>query len=215
MKQFVKATVRAVFAILVYPMVLGFWLSSACLGKQAAFRASSEYMSLVPGTLGVYLRFAFYRQVLAQCGDDTCVSFGTVFSHPTMKIGKSVYVGNFCSVGDVTLGDDVLLASNVSIMNGSKQHGTERLDIPVREQPGVFEPVTIGCDTWVGERAVVSANIGKHCIVGAGAVVTKPVPDYAIVVGVPAKVIGDRRELATSNSEPADIAREVAAGSAS
>ena len=209
MKQLVKTIVRGLFAILVFPMVLSYRIGSMCLGKQSAFRASSEYMSLLPGTLGVYMRFAFYRQVLSDCGDDACVSFGTVFSHPGMRIGRSVYVGNFCSVGDATLEDDVLLASNVSIMNGSKQHGIERLDIPVREQPGVFEHVTIGKDTWIGERAIVSVSVGQHCIIGAGAVVTKPVPDYAIVVGVPAKVIGDRRDLVGQKS-PAEILDEVA-----
>ena len=214
MKQLAKAIARFGFAVLAFPMTVSFQLGSMLLGKQAAFRAASEYMSLLPGTLGVYLRFAFYRQVLSRCGDDACVSFGTVFSHPTMEIGRSVYIGNFCSVGDVTLEDDVLLASNVSIMNGSKQHGIERLDVPVREQPGVFERVTIGEDSWIGERAVVSADVGKHCVVGAGAVVTKPVPDYAIVAGVPAKVIGDRRDLAADGREPEQIAREVAATSA-
>ncbi|MFK7818688.1 MAG: DapH/DapD/GlmU-related protein [Planctomycetaceae bacterium] len=200
MKAFLKVTVRGLFAIIVSPVVLNFYVAAMVFGRQAAFRSASEFMSLLPGTLGGYLRFAFYRWVLQRCDDDACVCFGTVFSHPTIQLGRSVYVGNFCSIGDVTLEDDVLIASNVSIMNGSQQHGIQRLDIPVREQEGVFEPVTIGQDSWIGERAVVSANVGKHCVVGAGAVVTKPVPDYAIVVGVPARVIGDRRELSQGES---------------
>lgn len=210
MKAILKAIVRGTFAVLVFPMVLSFHAASAVLGRQAAFRSASEYMSLVPGTLGVYLRFAFFRQVLPRFDDDACVSFGTVFSHPTLQIGRSVYIGNFCSIGDATLEDNVLVASNVSIMNGSKQHGIERLDVPVREQPGVFEHITIGDDSWIGERAVVSADVGKHCVVGAGAVVTKPVPDYAVVVGVPAKIIGDRRELSGDSPAQATV-REVAA----
>ena len=40
-----------------------------------------------------------------------------------------------------------------------------------------------------GERAIIAADIGQHCVIGAGSVVTKPIPDYAIAVGVPAKVI--------------------------
>lgn len=213
MKSFLKAAVRGTFAVLIFPMVLSFHIAAAVLGRQAAFRSASEYLSLLPGTLGVYLRFAFFRQTLSHLGDDACVCFGTVFSHPTLKIGRSVYIGNFCSIGDVTLEDDVLIASNVSIMNGSKQHGIERLDTPVREQPGVFEPITIGQDSWIGERAVVSANVGKRCVVGAGAVVTKPVPDYAIVVGVPAKVIGDRRELSSDSLATAILSEaESAAG---
>lgn len=71
---------------------------------------------------------------------------------------------------------------------------TERLDIPIREQPGKFEQITIGTGAWIGERALVAASIGKHCIIGAGAVVTKPIPDFAIAVGSPAKVIRYRTE---------------------
>lgn len=202
MKQFAKSIVRGTCTVLVSPFVLCFWLTSSCLGRQSAFRAASEYLSLIPGTVGVYFRFAFYRLVLSRCDEDACVSFGTVFSHPTLKLGRSVYIGNFCSIGDVTLEDDVLLASNVSIMNGFQQHGISRLDIPVREQDGTLEHITIGRDTWVGERAVVAADVGSHCIVGAGAVVTKPVPDFAIVVGVPARVVGDRRSNVTHGIPP-------------
>src|SRR5262249_34352246 len=118
--------------------------------------------------------------------------FGTLFSHPTAEIGRDVYVGPFCCLGDVTLEDDVLLASHVSVTNGSAQHGIERLDIPVREQPGTWPRVTIGRDSWGGGRAVVGADVGKHCVIGAGSVVTRPVPDGAIAVGVPARIIGSR-----------------------
>lgn len=57
------------------------------------------------------------------------------------------------------------------------------------EQPGVFPRVTIGRDSWLGERAVVMADVGQHAIVAAGAVVTKPVPDLAVVAGAPATII--------------------------
>jgi acetyltransferase-like isoleucine patch superfamily enzyme len=126
------------------------------------------------------------------------LSFGTLISHPTARIGRNVYVGTYCILGDVTLEDDVLIGSHVSIINGARQHGTEQLDVPVREQPGIFPRVTIGRDTWIGERAVVMADVGAHVVVAAGAVVTKDVPDYAIVAGVPATVIGDRRQTASN-----------------
>ena len=103
--------------------------------------------------------------------------------------------------------DDVLIASHVSIMNGCRQHGTDRLDIPVREQAGIYEPVTIGCDSWIGERATVAANIGRHCIIGAGALVLSPVPDYSIAVGVPARVIRDRRQPQPTNDIEASLDR--------
>jgi len=143
----------------------------------------------VPGLVGVYLRRAFYRLVLPRCAADCWLGFGTVFSHPTARVGRRVYVGVGCCLGDVTLEDDVLLGSHVSVINGGRQHGIERLDVPIREQPGEWPHVTVGRDTWVGDRAVVLADVGQHCVVGAGALVTKPLPDYAIAVGVPARVV--------------------------
>jgi acetyltransferase-like isoleucine patch superfamily enzyme len=89
----------------------------------------------------------------------------------------------------VTLEEDVLIASHVSVLNGAGQHGTDCLDVPVREQPGVWPRVTIGRDAWIGERAVVMADVGKHCVVAAGSVVTRPLPDYAVAVGAPARVV--------------------------
>jgi acetyltransferase-like isoleucine patch superfamily enzyme len=74
-------------------------------------------------------------------------------------------------------------------MNGSAQHGIDRLDVPIREQPGVWPRITIGTDTWIGDRAVVMADVGRHCVIGAGSIVTKPIPDYAIALGSPARVV--------------------------
>jgi acetyltransferase-like isoleucine patch superfamily enzyme len=146
-------------------------------------------LALIPGLTGVFARRAFYRLVLPRCGTDCCLTFGTILSHPTARIGDRVYVGANCSLGDIELEDDVLLASHVSVMNGSQQHGIARLDVPIREQPGVFVPIRIGRDSWIGERAVIAADVGRHCVIGAGSVVTKPIPDFAIAVGVPARIV--------------------------
>jgi virginiamycin A acetyltransferase len=145
----------------------------------------------------MYLRRAFYRLVLPSCGRDLCISFGTVFSHPTAKVGHHVYVGIGCMLGDVTLENNVLIGSNVSIINGRRQHGIDRLDIPVREQVGEYPRVTIGTDSWIGDRAVVTENVGQHCIVATSAVVTKPIPDFAIVAGIPARIVSWRSAAPT------------------
>lgn len=174
------------------PAWAAYRVGALLLGEQQAFPGWSQAFSLLPGLCGVYLRRAFYRLVLPECGDGACLTFGTVISHPSAHIGRNVYVGAFCVLGDVTLADDVLLGSHVSIINGGAQHGIDRLDLPVREQPGSFPRVTVGRDSWIGDRAVVMADIGEHCVVAAGTVVTKPIPDYAIVAGVPAKIIGRR-----------------------
>lgn len=217
MKSAVKKLAAGLACLAVLPAVVCYRGAASLAGPDRAFPGWSQFFALFPGLTGQYLRRAFYSLVLDCCDEDACLGFGSTFSHPTASVGRNVYIGSYCTLGAVTLKDDVLIASNVSVMNGSQQHGTARLDIPIREQPGVFEPVTIGEGSWLGERCVVSATVGKHAIVGAGAVVTKPVPDYAIVLGVPAKVvryrntpsIADRleetQELATSALDSQDV----------
>jgi acetyltransferase-like isoleucine patch superfamily enzyme len=193
MKTILKAVADGVALLLVLPAALIYRLGRAALGAAKAFPGWSQAFALFPGLTGVYLRRAFYRLVLPRCEPGCCISFGTVFSHPTAEIGRDVYIGVYGCLGAVTLEDDVLLSSHVSIANGSGQHGIDRLDVPIREQPGTWPRVTIGRDSWISDRSVILANVGRHCVVGAGSLVTRPIPDYAIAVGNPARVIRCRK----------------------
>jgi acetyltransferase-like isoleucine patch superfamily enzyme len=190
---YLKKTIDLLALVAVLPAFLIYRAAAAGLGKKRAFPGWSQFFSLFPGTSGVFLRRAFYRLTLLECAPNVCLEFGTIFAHPGARIGRGVYVGAFCVLGEIVLEDDVLLASHVSVMNGPQQHGIERLDIPIRLQPGRPQRVSIGADSWIGEHAVVMADVGQHCVIGAGAVVVKPIPSFAIAVGVPAKVIGYRK----------------------
>jgi acetyltransferase-like isoleucine patch superfamily enzyme len=196
-----KAALNLVAATIVLPAVLAYYAGAVICGRARVFPGWSQAFSMIPGLSGVYLRRAFYCAVLPRCERDVCITFGTVFSHPTARIGRKVYTGTYCCLGDVTLEDDVLLGSNVSIMNGSRQHGIARLDIPMREQPGDWPHVTIGQDTWIGDRAIIMADVGRHCVIGAGSVVTSPIPDYAIAAGSPSRIIRYRTDSADSDQE--------------
>lgn len=192
MKHLVKTVAETTAICAVIIPVLCYRLCALIVTPPRAFPGWSQLFALFPGLAGNYLRSAFYRLVLPSCGRDVCISMGTVFSHPTARVGNGVYVGIGCMLGDVTIDDNVLIGSHVSIINGRCQHGISRIDIPVREQPGCYPRVEIGEDSWIGDRAVVTADVGRHCVVGAGAVVTKTVPDFAIVVGNPARIQGFR-----------------------
>ena len=209
MKKLLKHLCHGLALVAVLPLACCYRLGQVLLGADRVFPGWSQAFSLLPGLSGAYLRRAFYRLVLPECGDGAHLSFGTVFSHPTARIGRDVYVGAYCVLGAVTLEADVLVGSHVSVMNGSRQHGIERLDVPVREQPGCWPRVTIGRDTWIGDRAVVMADVGRHAVVAAGAVVTRPVPDYTIVAGVPAKVIGNRRETASRGDRCRELSQAI------
>ena len=92
-------------------------------------------------------------------------------------------------IGPVTIGSHVNLAQGITItaLNHNFEDATRRID----EQGVATTPVVIGDDVWIGACAVVlpGVTIGSHCVVAAGAVITRDVPDNTLVGGVPAKVI--------------------------
>ena len=187
-----RRLVNSVFLIIASPL-LAMYTIACWLGlRLSAFCLITELISVIPGPIGVFFRRAFDRIAFSDCSESAVISFGCLFSSPDCCIGAHAYIGPYASMGAVDIADDVLIGSHVSIPNGSRQHGIDRLDIAVREQAGEWLPISVGSDSWIGDRAVVMANVGQHCVVGAGAVVTKPVPDYAIVVGCPAKTVGYR-----------------------
>lgn len=186
--------------VIAVPFVAGYFLMGICIGPQRMFPCCSQSMSLLPGIFGVTIRRAIGKLIFASCERDCYIGFGTLFSHSTVRIGRSAYIGPYCSIGDVVIEDDTLIGANVSIINGAEQHGFVRLDVPIREQPGIWPKITIGRDSWIGDRAIVMADIGKHCVVGAGSVVTKPVPDYAVVAGNPAKILRFRNDEPSHSS---------------
>ena len=147
---------------------------------------------------GQYLRRAFLTATGDGCGVEAVISFGCQFSTPRVRLDGNAYLGPNCQIGWVHVERDVMVAAGVHIPSGAHTHGTERLDVPMRDQPGTPVCIHIREGAWVGNRAVVMADIGRHAIVAAGAVVVEPVPDYAIVGGVPARVIRSRKDGAAT-----------------
>ncbi len=109
---------------------------------------------------------------------------GAVIIGNNSRIG----IGNVV-IGPVTVGNNVILAQNI-VMSGLN-HGYEDINLPIHKQPVSTAPIFIEDDSWIGANAVVTAGvtIGKHCVIAAGAVVTKDIPPFSIAVGNPARVI--------------------------
>ena len=120
------------------------------------------------------------------------IGFGTLFAQMDTEISKGVYIGPQCNIGMCKIGENCLIASGVHIMSGSMQHGIDDIDTPIQQQKGDYKKIEIGEDSWIGNGSMVMANIGKKCVIGAGSVVTKEVPDFSIVAGNPAKLIRSR-----------------------
>lgn len=103
--------------------------------------------------------------------------------------------------GEVRIGADCLFANNVTVLTGTHEiHGEGSIrenDAAASRQPDYkpYRAVSIGADCWLGANSVIlpGVTLGCGCVVGANAVVTKDFPDYSILAGVPARVIGSRR----------------------
>lgn len=134
---------------------------------------------------------------------------------------RPVRMGEGCSIaaeaflrGPITLGDNVSINARATLDGGVKgltigegtriatgaclyafDHQMEP-DRMIRDQPVRSQGIEIGRDVWIGAQAGITdgVRIGDHAVIAMGAVVTKDVPAWAIVAGVPARVIGDRRD---------------------
>ena len=109
-----------------------------------------------------------------------------------VTIGDYTRIGIHCTViGPVCIGSHVNLAQGITVtaLNHNFGDAARRID----EQGVSTKPVVIGDDVWIGANAVIlpGVAIGNHCVIAAGAVVTKDVPDYTLAGGVPAKTIKD------------------------
>jgi acetyltransferase-like isoleucine patch superfamily enzyme len=139
-----------------------------------------------------------------------------IFAEPN----RAIVIGARCSIaataylhGPLTLGDDVSinpgahleggrggisLGSKVRVAAGAKLYAFNHSiapDVAICDQPAQSRGIRIGDDVWLGANCGVTdgVTIGSHVVVAMGAVVTRDIPDWAVVGGVPARILGDRR----------------------
>jgi acetyltransferase-like isoleucine patch superfamily enzyme len=130
--------------------------------------------------------------VLTKCDSTVFVGFGALITKSDTRLGRHVYIGPYCQLGWVAIGDDTLLGPSVQIPSGPKAHSFERLDTPIRNQAGDPRQVVIGKDCWIGAGSIVMADVGDQSVIGAGSVVTKSIEPRTLAAGVPCKIVKTR-----------------------
>lgn len=123
--------------------------------------------------------------------DSTVEDFATINNGVgAIYIGDRTRIGLGCTlIGPVKIGNDIRLAQNV-VMSGLN-HNYEDISIPISKQGVTTSPIIIEDESWIGANSVVlpGVTVGKHCIIAAGSIVTKTIPEYSVVAGNPARII--------------------------
>ncbi len=156
------------------------------LGRGARIR---EYVQLQGGGSGV-----------VTIGENSNVGpFVMLEAQPggSITIGSGCGINAFCVIyggGGVTIGDNTRIACHVVIV--ANNHNIDDVSKNIRDQGFTAEGIRVGSDVWIGAGARIldGVHIGDHAVIGAGAVVTKDIPEYAVAVGVPARVLRLRGE---------------------
>jgi acetyltransferase-like isoleucine patch superfamily enzyme len=155
----------------------------------------------LPGPIGMWLRYGFYRLLFERLASFAYLYPGVHLTHSYgIRAGHGLAINTGALIdarGGITFGDHVLVGPYAVI--ASSEHAHAQLDAPMAEVDHEFAPVTIGNDVWIGAHAVITGGvrIADGAVVAAGAVVTGDVAAYQVVGGVPAREIGDRRQLAS------------------
>lgn len=134
------------------------------------------------------------KLILTKCGNNVNI-------YPKSEFSSSIEIGNNSDIGyrarlngKVIIGDNVIMGPEVIIY--IKNHRIDSMDTAIKYQGETEEiPVYIGDDCWICARSIIllGVKIGRGCVVAAGAVVTKDVPDYCVVGGNPASIIKKRK----------------------
>jgi acetyltransferase-like isoleucine patch superfamily enzyme len=186
LRSVLRNVAERVATVLAAPLIVAY------KSRLVRYDTAGLLLAYVPGAAGIFLRRAWYLRTLTHCGPGLTVQFGSLLCDARATVGDGVYIGYGCRVAYADIGDAVLVADKVSILSGLAHYGMSRRDIPMRDQPGVHIRLRIGEDVWIGDSAVVGADVADHSVVGSGAVVTRTFEPWQIIGGVPARLIGTR-----------------------
>ncbi len=166
------------------------------------------------GKVFSWFRVQLLRRIIEHMGSNIRIGPGVYIGNGgNVEIGSNCHINDRAYLRNVKIGNYVMIAPDVHFV--SEQHQSKSLDIPMIEQGKIESTQTVlEDDIWIGLRAIImpGIHIGRSVIIAAGAVVTKDVPEYSVVAGVPARIIRSRRDP-RKKSEKASNSRSTSHGS--
>jgi virginiamycin A acetyltransferase len=203
-----KATFDVVGMALMSPLSVSCALERRFAPRsERVFNTCAQTVALLPGLPGMILRRGFYRLALDSCARDCFIGFGVIFTHRAVVIEKDVYVGPYALIASSRLREGCLIGSRASILSGGGLHSLGPTGRWLPADMSKMVQTEIGAGAWIGEGAIIIANIGPGAMAAAGSVVAAPVPARIVVAGNPARMIRKLEPpVAREESEARDAA---------
>ncbi|MAD16031.1 MAG: acetyltransferase [Alteromonadaceae bacterium] len=207
----IKLIINRICQFVVLPLAITCWLETKLSPhSEAVFAFWTHIVSILPGLPGVFLRRAFYSLTLEKCSLNSHIGFGTIFAHRGTVIEDNVYTGIYCSIGSAYLKKNCLIGSHSSLLSGNTQHQRN-------EENGEWMPfskdninqIEIAENVWVGEGAIILANIGRGSLVAAGAVVNTNVKANIVVAGNPARFVKSFEPSSNNTTTKVKVSEEI------
>ena len=170
---------------------------SVCIVIYYLFASKLPTPPLPFSGFGMYLRKFLSRQIFLKTGDNFKVHKGVDFgSGINIQIGENSSLNRGAWIGnDTEIGSNVMMGPEVIILSGSHNFNDTAVPMTMQGAPD-RKPVVIGNDVWIGTRVIIMPGvvIADHCIIGAGAILTKNTEEWGVYGGNPARLIRYRKK---------------------
>lgn len=188
LKILIKRLLLVLGVVATLPLVLLTRIEELLCGRdcERAYSFCKELLAAVPTLIGEYLRLGYYCCVCSRISPDAALMYQSMLAHRDVVIGPGVVVGVGTIIGKAVIEEGVLFGARVSLLSGKYQHGRPNQRTPGATE-GEYSSISIGAHSWIGQQAVIMANVGRNCTVGAGSVLMKEAPDGTTFMGNPAR----------------------------
>ena len=190
-KHTIKTILNRISQLLILPLAVLCKLEELILPNKSEliFGTCTHMVAMLPGIPGAFLRRAFYTLTLEECSSHCHIGFGTIFSHRASIVKAHVYIGSYALIGSAYLGEHSLIGSRVSILSGRALHTLGDDGMWTSFSAERLARVSLFKNVWIGEGAIIVADVGEGSMVGAGSVVTSNVKPNIVVTGNPARFV--------------------------
>lgn len=185
-KRFADAIATAIVSI---PVLMCALERSLRPMGEGVFAFWGQVLAVAPGLPGVFLRRAYYRQTLEHCDRRVFIGFGVLFAQRNTIVEEDVYIGPYALIGCACLRRGCLVGSRVSVLSGGALHERTADGRWTPFDRARLQRVEVGEHAWIGEGAILMADVGRGAMVAAGSVAAGAVRENTLVAGNPSRFV--------------------------